>query len=157
MIKAFIFDLSRVFLFPKVKDYDGELNELFRKLRKDPNFQFFDNFYLDENLLSFVELNLKDRYGVYMFTSGIIQNAPEIKGRLEEVFDKVISAEEVGLKKDNPESYKKVLSSLGLKSEEVIFVDDTIKNIIAAEKAGLNTILYKNFYDFKKKLFSDLV
>lgn len=143
MIKALLFDFSRTLLFPKDIKYPGELNALHRKSAQDPNYDFLANFELNEELLDFLE-HLKDRYKLYIFTSGTIQNAPEIKDRVAAVFEKIFSAEEMMVSKKEPESYKKIAARLGLPAEDILFVDDLPGNIQAANIAGLVTVQYKD-------------
>ena len=50
----------------------------------------------------------------------------------------------MGLEKPNLEIYKKVLSLENLEPSEVIFIDDTEKNLAPAQSLGLNTILFEN-------------
>lgn len=45
----------------------------------------------------------------------------------------------LGLRKPNIETYLAVLNRQGLIANETLFIDDTIKNIIGAKKAGMQT------------------
>jgi len=151
MIKAYVFDLSRTLLFPKDKDYKGELNKLYRELLNTPNFDFSEHFYLDEETLNYLR-SLKVKCDLYIFTSGTIQNAPEIKPRLGEIFKKIFSAEEMGLSKKGVEAYKKLAGELKVQPYELLYVDDSEANIKAARSAGLNTVLFTDFMNLRKKL-----
>ena len=44
-----------------------------------------------------------------------------------------------GWRKPHPQAYKNLLDAEGLIAEETLFIDDTQKNIIGANEAGLNT------------------
>jgi HAD superfamily hydrolase (TIGR01509 family) len=151
MIKAWLFDLSRTILFPKDKAYLGELNKLHKDLLPKPNYDFSAHFQLDEDLLGFLATQ-KDKYKLYIFTSGSIQEASQIKSRLLEVFDDVFSAETIGLTKKDPESYRKISDMLGLTPDEVIFVDDSQENVSAAKTAGMNGVVYREFEELKKEI-----
>ncbi len=70
-------------MFPKDPEYHAELNALYRKLAQTPEFDYLANFELNSELMLFLT-NLNDKYKIYMFTSGTIQNAPEIKDKVEE-------------------------------------------------------------------------
>jgi putative hydrolase of the HAD superfamily len=55
-------------------------------------------------------------------------------------FVKAYYSHEFGLRKPYPESYAALLDAEGLKPEETLFIDDTLKNIEGAKAAGLQTI-----------------
>lgn len=151
-IKAILFDFSRTLLFPTDDAYRGDLNPLHKKLKTvDKNYKFLSHFQLNTELLDYLE-RLSDRFNLYIFTSGSIQNAPEIAGGLKKKFKEIYSAEKLGLSKKNPEAYKHISGILGLQVEEILFVDDSIGNIEAAKKAGLKTLLYTS----NANLISDL-
>lgn len=143
MIKALTFDLSRTLIFPKDRAYAGELNALYRKLVQDPKFDFLANFELNEELFLYLT-NLKEKYKMYMFTSGTLQNAPEIKNKIDALFEKVFSAEQMMVKKNEYGSYKKVAQLLGLSPNNILFVDDLSDNINAAKFAGFDAFQFKD-------------
>ena len=143
MIKALLFDFSRTLLFPKDKTYQGEVNALYRKLAQAPGFDFLANFELNSEMMIFLG-HLKGRYKLAMFTSGTIQDAPEIKDVIAETFDEIFSAERMMITKDEQQSYKRIAGLLGLPAEEILFIDDLLKNIQAASIAGLAVFQYKD-------------
>lgn len=157
MITTLLFDLSKVFLFCKDKNYTGELNALHRKLVSDPDYKFFDHFEFNEELLSFVD-KLKEKIDVYMFTSGTIQDTPEVRMKIGNLFKDILSAEKLGLKKNDPASYFTLSERIGKPQEEILFIDDSPPNLIAAQESHMPTLLYtdniqlmadlKNFVDF---------
>ena len=55
------------------------------------------------------------------------------------LFNKVYYSHELNLRKPEPEIYKLILRENKLDPKEIIFFDDIIENIIAAEKVGFNT------------------
>ena len=141
MITTLLFDFSRVLLFPKDKSYRGELNPLHAELSKNPNYKFLDYFELNAELLRFLK-GIKDRSELYIFTSGTIQDAPEIQPTLRDIFVRVYSAERIGLSKKDPDSYSFIANDLGINAGEILFIDDTAANIKAARAAGLETLLF---------------
>lgn len=64
---------------------------------------------------------------------------------------KIVSCD-VGVRKPNIKIYKLLIKKLGLKAEEILFIDDRKWNIDGAKKAGLKTILFKNNPCFIKDL-----
>jgi len=145
-----LFDFSRVVLNPKDKNYQGTLNGLYNQIKDVENFNFWDTFEINKDLLLFLENN-KTNFTCNVFTSGYIQNDPELRERLM-VFENLFSAEELGIKKNDPEAYKVVAELLKVNISDVFFIDDQIENINAAQQAGMKTILYEN----NPQLFSQL-
>jgi len=56
------------------------------------------------------------------------------------------------LLKPEKEIYMRLLEEYNLKSEETIFIDDTLANIQSAEIVGINTIHFKNSQELMAKL-----
>jgi hypothetical protein len=55
LIKAIVFDFSRVLLFAKDPGYKDDLNPLHRKLlEQDASYPFLDYFYLNQELLHYL-------------------------------------------------------------------------------------------------------
>jgi putative hydrolase of the HAD superfamily len=70
-----------------------------------------------------------------------------------EIFDKAYSSAHIGHKKPSLEFYQKIFSDLeNIKKEEVLFWDDKLENIEAAQKFGILGEVYTTFTDFKEKM-----
>lgn len=151
MIKVLIFDLARVFLYPKDKKYSGGLNELYLKIKDDEDFKFYDYYKLDEEQLEFIK-TFKGKYPLYIFTSEVIQNDPAIKSKLDIVFTGLLSALDFGYNKIDPRVYKAIAKKLNLTPSEIWFTDDNVNNIKAAQKAGISAVVYKDFAKLKRDL-----
>lgn len=101
------------------------------------------NHYLNQPLLRFItKLRSLARVGYLSNAENFFH--PYIHQRLKSNFDFGYSSWELGLEKPNLEIYKKVLSLENLEPSEVIFIDDTEKNLAPAQSLGLNTILFEN-------------
>ena len=57
-------------------------------------------------------------------------------------FDAVIDATHTGILKPDPRAYALALAALGLPAGAVLFVDDQLRNVVGAAKAGLQTQLF---------------
>lgn len=143
MIKALLFDFSRVLLFPKDTSYAGSLNEKHKELSKTTDYKIMDHFSLNDKLLDFLQ-GLKDKYVLCLFTSETIQDSPQFLPRLNNIFQKIYSGIKLGISKKDSGSYITITSDLGLQSEEMLFIDDSSENILEAQKAGLTTVQYLN-------------
>jgi len=62
--------------------------------------------------------------------------------QLAEHFELTVISSEVGLRKPEPEIYRKVLTGLGLPAEQTVLVDDGAPNLEVAEQLGMRTVLH---------------
>ena len=151
MIKVILIDFSRTLLFPKDKNYSGKLNPLYSSIIVKSNYNFFDYFYLNQELIDYLKL-LRKKYNLYVFTTDIVQNDPAIKPILEKNFSEIFVANDLGIDKKDPSGYKKLAGILKERPENILLIDDTLEKIEAAKKAGFQTIQFIS----NKKLFKDL-
>ena len=151
MIKVLLFDLSRTLLFPVDNKYKGTLNQLHKKLSMNPDYNFWEHFRFDDEMMDYLN-QFRNKCRLCIFTSGSIQNSPEIRSRLDEVFEKVYSADEIGLGKKDMKSYAFIAEDLKVEPWEIFYVDDSEENVNTARSAGLSARTYSAF----KKLKEDL-
>jgi len=97
------------------------------------------------------ELRKKYKTGIFS-NSGFMLKTPFIRAILEKHFDYILSAQDLNLSKTNPEVYPQVAEKFKIKPEEILFIDDQIKNITAAKQIGCQTILFED----NKQLLRDL-
>jgi HAD superfamily hydrolase (TIGR01509 family) len=92
------------------------------------------------------------------YKTAILSNADAISVRarfekqnfpLERYFDYVLISSETGLLKPDPEAFKHCLSEMNVKPEEVVFVDDTRKNILLAESVGMKGHHFRDVKEFE--------
>lgn len=79
---------------------------------------------------------------VLVFPKDILQNDPAAKEILDPIFDNIFSANELGLNKKDPQGYKIIAEKLGVKPNEILFIDDSIENVKAAQNAGLQAVQF---------------
>jgi putative hydrolase of the HAD superfamily len=63
------------------------------------------------------------------------------EGTLDEFFDRAYFSYEIGLRKPDAEAYEFVLQENNLSASRTLFIDDSLPNIEAAEKAGMKGVL----------------
>ncbi len=151
MIKAIVLDFSRVILLPKDKSYAGGLNALYDAHFQDDDYRFSDYFEFNDQLLQALE-GIKDVYSLHVFTTGHVQNTPEVQKRISGVFKSVHSVEDIPFDKSDPEGYQHIATTLGYAPQEVLYIDDQLKNIKVARQAGFDTLLFES----NEALFRDL-
>lgn len=97
--------------------------------------------------------NLKKNYKIIAFTN-VSKDAEKIrikKGIYDNFDIKLISCN-VGMKKPNEDFYKLLIERSNLKSDELIFIDDSEVNLLTAQKFGINTIYFKNAGQLREDL-----
>lgn len=152
MITTLLFDFSNTLLFANDKNYSGGLNKLHKELfAANPNYNFWDYFELNNGLLNYLETK-KDKYNLYIFTSGSIQNVPVVKERLDKIFKGVYSAEELNTSKKDMDAFIIISKLIKTAPREILFIDDDQQNLDAANSAGLNTILFTSNDEVIKKI-----
>lgn len=140
-IKAILTDFSWVLLFPKDEKFTGKLNAFYEKLKEDSEFDFWDYFKLNDELLNFYKNSPLD---VYVFTSAYIQEHPPLAAKLDGFFKETFSAARLNLKKTESDSYKTLAVEINLKPEEILFIDDRPEHNVAAKEAGMVAIQYQS-------------
>lgn len=66
---------------------------------------------------------------------------------LRGLFDVVVISDEVGLRKPEPEIYQLTAGKLGLRPADCVFVDDTARNLVTAQRLGMATVLFTGAAD----------
>ena len=109
--------------------------------------------------LNFLQL-LRPRYrlGVLSNTNPFIQGwarssafTPDGKS-LDDYFDSLFLSYKMNCSKPSEEIYKKMLLQGNMNPQEVLFIDDSEKNIAAARKAGINVLKVANGEDWREIL-----
>lgn len=68
------------------------------------------------------------------------------------LFDAVVLSEEAGAPKPHPEIYRTMLDKLGVRADEVVFVDDDDTNVLSARSVGMHGLCYTD----TRTLFTDM-
>lgn len=193
MIKAIIFDIGGVVLFP------GDFNELrkefaqilktdvetlrpvFRewwvkwrlgKIKEDEFFEGLSKYFgcgdeekkelrdyvymigsLNKPVLGLIA-RLKKNYKISAATNHAREWFEDNSKRFDfnRYFDIVVTSYEEGLAKPEEAFYKALLKKVGFAAEECVFIDNSKKNVEAAEKIGINVIFYEDYDSFVKSL-----
>lgn len=109
---------------------------------------------LNTELIEIIK-KLKSNYKIGIITNNTSNFRDKLKSDgIYDLFNTIIVSSEVGVQKPQPEIFTLCFNQLGVKSEEVIFIDDSISSLSLANSIGYNDILYKNNADlleqFKK-------
>ena len=98
---------------------------------------------------------LKERgYGVYYISNFAHKAHVECEKALDflPVMDGGILSYQAKLIKPDPEIYRLLCDRYGLKAKECVFIDDTEKNVLAAQKEGMEGIIFHTLEQAKEEL-----
>jgi putative hydrolase of the HAD superfamily len=107
---------------------------------------------LNRPLFDFVEAELLPRYAV-----GLLTNAPrdlvrKLLGDSIQLFDPVLISAELHLVKPSPEIFQAAIKRVGKPAAEIAFIDDTLRNVVAAQAAGLQALPFTTLTQLKADL-----
>jgi epoxide hydrolase-like predicted phosphatase len=112
-------------------EQEGLVDRLFEALR------------LEEDMFELVE---RARNGGYQ--TALLSNSWGTglypRSRIDALFDVVVISGEVGLRKPDPNIFTLTIEKLGRKPEECVFVDDHPGHLVAAQEAGMTTVLHRD-------------
>ncbi|MBU2104685.1 MAG: HAD-IA family hydrolase [Nanoarchaeota archaeon] len=128
-----------------------------KKLDKNEVTDYYKNLYkknkkINEKLTNLInKLKGKVKIACLSDTNDIHFLAHEEQKHLDN-FDFVFASFKIGKIKRDKGAFEKILEELGVKSNEVVLVDDNDKNIENAKLHGLRTIKYENYEQLIKDL-----
>ena len=61
-----------------------------------------------------------------------------------DLFDAVYASNKMGVSKPHAKFYRHILNTEGLRPEDAVFIDDDETNVLAAEKLGIRSILFRD-------------
>ena len=123
--------------------------DFWQKLGLGEDYPEIQNAYL-EQYLTFDELfkpvakEMTEHYRLAMLSNDLSEWSNHLRKRhgLNEFFDEVIISADVRCRKPSEQIYDILLQRTGAQPDDCIFIDDSIENLEAAAKLGINTILY---------------
>jgi putative hydrolase of the HAD superfamily len=104
-----------------------------------------EDFYIDQEILAYIKKIQKS------YTTALLTNFPshvhdfmKTDWIVDGAFDHMIASCDVKLLKPDPAIYTLTLARIGCQAEETVFIDDREINVKAAEKLGINGIVYQS-------------
>jgi len=154
MIKYILSDFSQVILDAVQPDPTMGINKKYQLLKGSSNgYSFFDHFELNAEIIELYK-ELRKKYPMSIFTTGYIQNDPEIRKILDPIFEHIFSGADFNLDKRESESYIVVAKKLGYKPDEILYIDDLERNVNAAKESGMQAIQYTDVDSLKQELIN---
>ena len=139
---------SRVFLkniYPNITDQDIAI---VRKLKKKKYPLYFFECKLNIPLLDFILLNRNSKK-IAAVTTGKIDNTYSILNyfNIMELFDVVITGDDVKNPKPDPEPYLLAIERLGMIADEILAFEDSEVGMKSATRAGISVLKVKIFHE----------
>ena len=108
---------------------------------------------INEKVLDIVKKLKQNNYKVVIFANTVKDKAyiREQSGHFS-YFEEVFLSCRIGLQKPDPKAFFFLMDRLKKKPEFIVFVDDKIRNVIAAKRLGIKSILFRNAVELKKKI-----
>lgn len=107
----------------------------------------------NEELFSYIENELKPKYKIGLLSNTGRNMLEEIFTREElGLFDATALSYEIGSLKPEARAYHVIAERLSVKPEECVFIDDQERHLNGAREVGMQTVIYKDFEQFKHDL-----
>lgn len=115
--------------------------------------RIMNTFPIDNRMIKLLD-GLKSKYTMVLVSNQIRDWLEEVivENNLRNIFKFTANSYEVGIRKPDPEIFQYALSLSESKAQETVFIDDSVKNIEAAQKLGIHTILFSSFESFEQEL-----
>jgi len=131
---------------------DAEISHIHEMMRKNMEARKI-NF----ELLEIIKDLKNKNYKIGLLSNNYIQLRQQmIEEDTIKYFDSVVVSSEVGYQKPQPEIFEILFNKLGIKSDELIFIDDSPSSLEGANKIGYIPILYADNESLKSELSSIL-
>ena len=139
-----ISDLSNTLILAKDKTHKGSLNALHQELlADDEEYHFWDYFDINKELLK-LYIKLTNSMHMYILTTGHIQEHPALKNIFDPIFSQIFVSSDMNLNKSEVLIYKTLASKLKTNPNNIIYIDDSYKNIQAAKLAHFHAIQHNS-------------
>jgi putative hydrolase of the HAD superfamily len=108
---------------------------------------------LNPKVIDLVKTLRSEGYQVALLSNSQKSQAKIIKDKgLQNYFDPLVLSCEIGVEKPNLEAYRILLKRLETEPKECILIDDCSENIQAAQKAGMEGILFQSIEGLQAEL-----
>jgi putative hydrolase of the HAD superfamily len=122
----------------------SELTELKR--------DFYVGDVLDRDLIALIQ-SFRPRYKTAILSNALPDARHDLRDRINsDTFDVLVFSGEEGVRKPDPEIYRRVLRRLRVQAEQAVFVDDVPVNVAAARTLGMNAFQYVTGMNVKEAL-----
>ena len=95
------------------------------------------------------------KYPLFVFSNTSISHSNVWRSQYSELlkyFDKLFTSYELGMRKPEKESFLEVCSDIGVTPENILFFDDTMENVVAAQEMGMSSVQVNSINDISNHL-----
>lgn len=108
---------------------------------------------VDPSMLELIGAVRSDGMRVSLLTNGTDTIADELAHLgIADLFDDVFNTWDIGVAKPDPEIYAHVCRAIGAEPNEVVFFDDSLSNVVAAQGFGLRAHRFESATDCRRRL-----
>lgn len=129
--------------------------ERYRKIQKETYYDQYDKqFKPNKDILRLIRDLKKNKVKLALTTTATLKGTKRLlkKLKLENIFDVIVTFEDVDKRKPHPDPYLKTLKKLKLSAQECIVIEDTPVGVESAKKAKIKCIAFKTPYIKKKEM-----
>ena len=130
-----LYNLAKISKISNEEYYNGYSNEGWE--------WYFSQTTLHEGIMNFLNENKLPLYIASNHVSKIINKELDILN-VREYFKEVFISDQLKLAKPSKEFFLEILKRVGLKAEDIVFVDDQKRNLVPAKEMGMKTIWINN-------------
>ena len=129
------------------------LARLFSRTPEDMEEEYLRRAVIDREMVAFIE-ELRKKHRVCLLSNAQSDYLRKVFDRedLDRLFDEKVVSGDVRMIKPYPEIFELLLSRVGIKPSEAVFIDDNPKNVEGARAVGIHAILFTG----KDALISEL-
>ena len=95
------------------------------------------------------------KYPLFVFSNTYISHYNVWRSQYSDLlkyFDKIFTSYELGMRKPEKESILEVSSDIGVSPENILFFDDTMENVVAAQELGMSSVQVNSINDISNHL-----
>jgi epoxide hydrolase-like predicted phosphatase len=99
----------------------------------------------NNELIEYVR-HLRPRYRTGILSNSFVgaREREQEKYGFEDLVDEIVYSHEVGMSKPDPRIYELTWTRLGVRPEEMVFLDDVEPNVASAREAGIHAVHYRD-------------
>ncbi len=135
-------------LVPKFPKYEKEINAYFDRWEEMLGGE------IAGTVAILKKLKASKKYRIYGLTNWSAETFPIAIKRFEFLnwFDEILVSGDEGIKKPDPAIYELLLDRYQIDRDTAIFIDDSLRNVTAAQKLGIQSIHFTGPEDLEKSL-----
>ncbi|MFA5024968.1 MAG: HAD-IA family hydrolase [Candidatus Shapirobacteria bacterium] len=131
-----LFDMDKIFLLEEVLTF-------VKKPKK-----------INKNIIFIIKKLKSDGYKTALFSNYSKEGGRRMREveHLDKIFDLMLISGETGLAKPNRDAFYNLIDVLEVNAKEIVFIDDSPKNIETAHELGITTILCEDSKNVRQQL-----